>query len=123
MEENRNESGQNDGFAGRDGSVHLHDGGDLQSQVLREGTELTPQVLDLLAHSCVANLAIARMEARGWEAVTGQGGFQPLKGFSVVGLEWSVVVNGNCGVVVRIAMSTMKRRSKPCRQPEERICR
>ena len=77
------------------------DRGDLQSQVLREGTELTPRVLVWLAHSCVANLAIAGMEARGWEAVTGQGGFQPLKGFSVVGLEWSVVVNGNCGVVVR----------------------
>lgn len=77
------------------------DKGDLQSHVLREGTELTPQVLDLLARSCVANQAIASMEARGWEAVTGQGGFEPLKGFSVVGLEWSVVVNGNCGVVAR----------------------
>jgi len=77
------------------------DRGELLSHVLREGTELSPQVLDLLAHSCVANLAIASMEARGWEAVTGQTGFQPLKGFSVVGLEWSVVVNGNCGVVVR----------------------
>ena len=44
------------------------DKGDLQSHVLREGTELTPQVLDLLARSCVANLAIAGMEARGWEA-------------------------------------------------------
>jgi roadblock/LC7 domain-containing protein len=68
---------------------------------MREGTELTPQVLDLLTHSCVANLAIASMEARGWEALTGQGGFQPLQGFSVVGLEWSVVVNGNYGVIVR----------------------
>jgi roadblock/LC7 domain-containing protein len=77
------------------------DRGDLQSYLLREGTELTKQVLDLLTHSCVANLAIATMEARGWEAVTGQGGFEPLKGFSVVGLEWSVVVNGNCGIVVR----------------------
>ncbi len=77
------------------------DRGELQSHALREGTELTPQVLDLLARSCVANLAIASMEATGWEAVTGQAGFQPLKGFSVVGLEWSVVVNGNCGVVVR----------------------
>jgi roadblock/LC7 domain-containing protein len=77
------------------------DKGELQSHVLREGTELTPQVLDLLARSCVANQAIASMEARGWEAVTGQSGFEPLKGFSVVGLEWSVVVNGNCGVVVR----------------------
>jgi roadblock/LC7 domain-containing protein len=77
------------------------DKGDLQSHVLREGTELTVQVLDLLSHSCVANVAIARMEARGWEAVTGQTGFQPLKGFSVVGLEWSVVVDGNCGVIIR----------------------
>jgi len=77
------------------------DKGDLESHLLREGTELTKQVLDLLTHSCVANQAIATMEARGWEAVTGQGGFEPLKGFSVVGLEWSVVVNGNCGIVVR----------------------
>ena len=77
------------------------DKGELQSHVLREGTELTAQVLDLLARSCVANQAVASMEASGWEAVTGQTGFQPLKGFSMVGLEWSVVVNGNCGVVVR----------------------
>mgnify|MGYP006051164269 FL=1 len=77
------------------------DKGELQSHVLREGTELNAQVLDLLARLCVANLAIASMEARGWQALTGQGGFEPLKGLSVVGLEWSVVVNGNCGVVVR----------------------
>ena len=77
------------------------DQGELVEHVAREGTEITPQVLDLLAHSCVANLAIARMEARGWEAVTGQGGFQPLQGFSAIGLEWSVVINGNFGVVVK----------------------
>lgn len=77
------------------------DKGELQSHVLREGTELTPDVLDLLARSCVANQAIAGMEARGWEALTGQTGFQPLKGISVIGLEWSVVANGNYGVVVR----------------------
>ena len=77
------------------------DKGELQSHLLREGTEMSAQVLDLLARSCGANLAIAGMEARGWEALTGQAGFQPLNGCSVVGLEWSVVVNGNCGVVVR----------------------
>jgi roadblock/LC7 domain-containing protein len=77
------------------------DRGELQSHSIREGNEITPQVLDLLSRSCVANQAIARMEASGWEAVTGQGGFQPLQGFSVVGLEWSVVVNGNCGVIAR----------------------
>jgi roadblock/LC7 domain-containing protein len=77
------------------------DRGELKNHVLREGTEITEQVLDLLAHSCVANLAIACMEAKGWEAVTGQGGFQPLQGFSAIGLEWSVVISGNHGVVVK----------------------
>lgn len=77
------------------------DRGDLQAHAIREGTEITPQVLDLLSRSCVANQAIAGMEARGWEALTGQSGFQPLQGFSVVGLEWSVVVNGNAGVIAR----------------------
>ncbi len=77
------------------------DKGELQSHQLREGTELTLQVLDMLARSCVANLAIAGMEARGWEALTGQAGFQPLEGFSLIGLEWSVVANGTCGMVVR----------------------
>lgn len=79
----------------------FNDKGELQSHLLREGTELTAEVLDLLARSCVANLAIASMEARGWEALTGQSGFQPLKGFSMVGLDWSVVVDGNRGVVVK----------------------
>ncbi|MDT3707832.1 MAG: DUF2173 family protein [Thiobacillus sp.] len=77
------------------------DKGDLRSHQIREGAELTAQMLDLLTRSCVANRAIASMEASGWEALTGQAGFQPLRGFSVVGLEWSVVVDGNCGVVVR----------------------
>lgn len=77
------------------------DRGELQAHTIREGNEITPQVLGLLTRSCVANQAIAAMEASGWEAVTGQGGFQPLQGFSVVGLEWSVVANGNCGVIAR----------------------
>ncbi|HUW28527.1 MAG TPA: DUF2173 family protein [Sulfuriferula sp.] len=77
------------------------DKGDLINQLIREGNELTPQVLDLLAHTCVANMAVATMEARGWEALTGQKGFEPLQGFSLVGLDWSAVVNGNCGVVVK----------------------
>jgi roadblock/LC7 domain-containing protein len=77
------------------------DKGDLIAHQIREGSELTPQVLDLLAHTCVANLAVATLEARGWEALTGQTGFEPLQGFSLVGLDWSAVVNGNFGVVVR----------------------
>ena len=77
------------------------DKGELQEHTIREGTEITPQVLGLLTRSCVATQAIAAMEASGWESVTGQGGFQPLQVFSVIGLEWSVVANGNCGVIAR----------------------
>lgn len=77
------------------------DKGDLTDHRVREGTEVTPQVLDLLAHSCVANMAVATLEARGWENLTGQKGFEPLQGFSMVGLEWSAVVNGHCGVIVK----------------------
>lgn len=77
------------------------DKGDLTSQMIKEGNELTPEVLDLLAHTCIANIAIATMQARGWESLTGQKGFEPLQGFSLVGLDWSAVVNGNCGVVVK----------------------
>lgn len=89
------------GLPGALAAFSYTDKGELQSHVVSEGTELTAEMLDLLSRSCVANQAIASMEARGWEALTGQTGFQPLKGFSVVGLEWSVVVDGNCGVVVR----------------------
>ena len=82
-------------------AFHYTDKGDLVEHLVKEGTELTAQILDMLAHTCVANIAIASMEARGWEALTGQKGFEPLQGFSVVGLDWSTVVDGNHGVVVR----------------------
>lgn len=77
------------------------DKGDITAHRIGEGTEITPQILDLLAHSCVANLAVATLEARGWEALTGQKGFEPLQGFSMVGLEWSVVVGDHCGVILK----------------------
>lgn len=77
------------------------DKGDLVGHHLKEGTELTPQILDLLAHTCVANMAVATLEARGWEAMTGQSGFEPIQGFSLVGLDWSAVVGRNFGLVVR----------------------
>jgi len=77
------------------------DRGDLKSHQVKEGSELTPQVLDLLAHTCVANMAIATMEARGWEALTGQTGFEPIQGFSLIGLDWSAVVGRNHGIVVK----------------------
>lgn len=89
------------GLPGALAAFMYSDKGDLKDHRIREGTEITPQVLDLLAHSCVANMAVATLEARGWEALTGQKGFEPLQGFSMIGLEWSAVVNGNCGIVVK----------------------
>lgn len=86
---------------GAQAAFTYNDRGELQSHRIGEVTELSPYVLDLLARVCVANLAIAGMEARGWETLTGQSGFEPLSGLSVIGLEWSVVVSGHCGVVVR----------------------
>lgn len=82
-------------------AFRFSEGGELTAHAVREGTGITPLTLELLARSCVANLAIAGMEARGWEALTGQAGFQPLTGLSVIGLEWSVVVGRNAAVVVR----------------------
>ncbi|MGO9444893.1 MAG: DUF2173 family protein [Thiobacillaceae bacterium] len=89
------------GLPGALAAFSYTDKGDLKDHRIREGTEITPQVLDLLAHSCVANMAVATLEARGWEALTGQRGFEPVQGFSMIGLEWSAVVNGNFGVVVK----------------------
>ncbi len=77
------------------------DKGDITGHQIREGTEITPPLRDLLAHSCVANIAVATLEARGWESLTGQKGFEPLQGFSMVGLEWSVVVSDHCGVILK----------------------
>ena len=89
------------GLSGALAAFAYTDKGDLKDHRIREGTEITSQVLDLLAHSCVANMAVATLEARGWESLTGQKGFEPVQGFSMIGLEWSAVVNGNCGVVVK----------------------
>ncbi len=101
------------------------DKGDLTDHVVREGSEITREVLDLLAHSCVANIAIATLEARGWEALTGQKGFEPLQGFSMIGLEWSVVLTGRCGVIMKNRdVNYMKMHSMPSRHAGRRsICR
>lgn len=74
--------------------------GELQESRTADGGELTDTVLDLVSHLCVANLAIATMQARGWESMTGMAGFYPLQGFSMVGFDWTVVVNEEYGVIM-----------------------
>jgi roadblock/LC7 domain-containing protein len=87
-------------IAGVEGAFRFSPKGELQEQRIASGSKLNDTVLDLLCHVCVANMAIATMQARGWEKVTGMQGFYPVNGFSLVGFEWTAVVNDEYGVVV-----------------------
>lgn len=78
----------------------MNDRGELQQHVIAEGSALNETALDLLAHMCVANNAIATMQARGWEASSGNQGFYPINGFTLIGMEWSAITDGNLGMVV-----------------------
>ena len=89
------------GLDGAAAAFEFSDTGELTDHTLAEGSSLTAEALDLLAHVFVANIAIATMQARGWENSTGQGGFYPVQGFTLIGLEWSAVGNGHRGVVLR----------------------
>ncbi len=76
------------------------DRGELIEHQVAPGSVMTDAVLDLISHVCVANLSIATMQARGWEAMTGMTGFYPVQGFTVVGMDWSTVIQGQHGVVL-----------------------
>ena len=66
----------------------------LDHQIVDPDGPLDKSVLDLLAHMCAANLSIATMQARGWETITEMKGYYPIKQFTLVGFDWSVVVSG-----------------------------
>lgn len=74
--------------------------GELEDRKISADSELTERVLDLLAHLCVANMAIATMQARGWEAMTGMRGFYPINGFTLVGFTWTVITSEQYGVIM-----------------------
>ena len=81
-------------------AFEFNDKGELQNSTITDEKVITADVLDLLCHVCVANGAIATMQARGWEKMTSMTGFYPIKGFSLMGFEWTVVVNDHFGVIV-----------------------
>jgi len=89
-------------------AFEFSDTGELTDHRISDESNLTPDTLDLLAHVFVANIAIATMQARGWEKATGQGGFYPIRGFTLVGMEWSAVGNGHRGVVLRNDVSDLE---------------
>lgn len=82
------------------GAFQFSSKGELTESKIAEGSELNNEILDLLCHVCIANMSIATMQARGWENMTGMKGFYPIKGFTMVGFEWTVIVNEEYGVVV-----------------------
>ena len=88
------------GLPGVQAAFTMNDRGELLDHRLAGGSPLDERTLDLLAHMCVANMAIATMQARGWEAATDSSGFYPVEGFTLVGMEWSAVTNGRQGVVI-----------------------
>lgn len=87
-------------LGGAQAAFLMNDRGELVEHTIAEDSKLDPTSLDLLAHMCVANIAIATMQARGWEANSANQGFYPINGFTLVGMEWSAVTNGNLGVII-----------------------
>lgn len=82
-------------------AFEFSDRGELGTHEIAPGSNLDADSLDLLCHVCVANIAIATMQARGWEKMTGSQGFYPIQGFTLVGFEWTAVATENRGVVMR----------------------
>ena len=76
-------------------------GGELTNSKIADNAELETDVLDMVCHVCVANGAIATMQARGWEKMTQMEGFYPIHGFSLIGFEWTVIVTDTVGVIIK----------------------
>lgn len=85
---------------GAQAAFEMNDRGELQNHVLSNDTKLDETALDLLAHMCVANIAIATMQARGWEANSDNKGFYPINGFTMIGMDWSAITSDKIGVVL-----------------------
>lgn len=81
-------------------AFEFNDRGELQDSRLGGNQSITTDVLEMVAHVCVANSAIATMQAAGWEKVTGMKGFYPVQGLSLVGFDWTIVTHGNHGVIL-----------------------
>jgi roadblock/LC7 domain-containing protein len=87
-----------------DGAIaafRFSDQGELVDRQVAPDADVDEIALDMLSHVCVANLSLACMQARGWEGLTGMDGFYPIRGFTLIGMDWTAVVNDHHGVVLR----------------------
>jgi roadblock/LC7 domain-containing protein len=92
-------------LTGAQAAFEMNDRGELQRHLIAPRATLTETSLDLLAHMCVANNAIATMQARGWEASADTRGFYPVNGFTLIGMDWSAITDANHGVVLYNAVA------------------
>ena len=90
-------------------AFEFNERGELRGQRIIPEVGLHGPLLDMVSHMCVANTAIATMQARGWEQLTGAQGFYPVEGVSIVGLEWSVVSCGHFGVILNNQMANYEK--------------
>ena len=81
------------GLPGAMAAFSFLSGGKLLDHRINNQELFSTASLELLAQMCAANLAIAGMQASGWERRGEMEGFLPLHQFGLLGLEWSVVVS------------------------------
>lgn len=62
--------------------------------------DITEEEAAMAASMCAANTAMAKMQADGYTAFSGQE-WTPLRGFALTGPKFSVCVAGNIGVFVK----------------------
>ena len=78
-------------------AFEFHGDGQLLARQSANERLLNADTMKLLAHMCAANINIATMQARGWDANPETRGFFPVQTFTLIGLEWSVIVSGTAG--------------------------
>ncbi|WP_211331929.1 DUF2173 family protein [Inmirania thermothiophila] len=59
---------------------------------------ISEQAAEIAAMMCAANRLMGNMQAKGWSAYTGQGGFYPVLGFAVSGGRYTACIMGRYGV-------------------------
>ncbi|QKT04442.1 DUF2173 family protein [Ectothiorhodospiraceae bacterium 2226] len=76
------------------------DRGELTEAKRRGECPLDDRKLDLLSHLCVANLAVATMQARGWGTLTQSADYYPVEAVTLIGDKWSAMASPTHGVLL-----------------------
>lgn len=63
--------------------------------------DIEEQPAEIAALMCAANKLMGNMQAKGWSAYTGEGGFYPVSGFAVAGGKHVACAMNNTGVFLQ----------------------